>query len=432
MFQLSRFAKGKDMFWKPYVAQILGYSGASVLARYKLKDREAELTSEIRKAERRATATADQRDEIQAQMEVIEGRKQDLVEEIESMDLRKSRETEASELIERVDEQISQASARLLSIESRLHSVSAGLDAPASFDLERTRTLFQEIDAHIDSDLLKSYEDLIAFREQILRDRAPRMLELKEQLAVERETLRIELGQLYDRRATLLRKLTRTSAMRDMRQAQRNVLRAETRLLELQGNLQVLNEAAELADELRDVQRELEAELETVRKEIRSSPARLKVIRRLFAKFVRAVVSIDATLVVALNKKQNMEFDAKVLGDVESGLKSTREDEGFSYRKLLCACYDLAVLEAYSKEPFYRFVYHDGVFESLDDRRKLALLDTVRSFAERTGCQYILTVIDSDIPRDESGAKLMFSQDEIIGELSDDGDQGRLFRMPKF
>jgi hypothetical protein len=43
-----------------------------------------------------------------------------------------------------------------------------------------------------------------------------------------------------------------------------------------------------------------------------------------------------------------------------------------------------------------------------------------------------MTAIDDDIPRDETGAKVPFSNEEIIRELHERGGDGRLFRMPKF
>ncbi len=60
------------------------------------------------------------------------------------------------------------------------------------------------------------------------------------------------------------------------------------------------------------------------------------------------------------------------------------------------------------------------------------MVGDVRDFVARTGVQYILTVIDSDLPRDENDGKLLFSREEVIRELHDGGDGGRLFRMPPF
>jgi len=68
----------------------------------------------------------------------------------------------------------------------------------------------------------------------------------------------------------------------------------------------------------------------------------------------------------------------------------------------------------------------------LDDRKKLQLLHVVQNYSSRLGLQYILTTIDADLPRDSKGEKLQFPDEVIVRRLHDRGDDGRLFRMPKF
>ena len=87
----------------------------------------------------------------------------------------------------------------------------------------------------------------------------------------------------------------------------------------------------------------------------------------------------------------------------------------------------MAVLRAHLDDKFPRFVYHDGVFESLDDRKKENLLAVIRQYAG-LGLQPIITLIDSDLPirvADEP----VFHTDEIILTLHDENEQGRLFKL---
>jgi uncharacterized protein YydD (DUF2326 family) len=87
----------------------------------------------------------------------------------------------------------------------------------------------------------------------------------------------------------------------------------------------------------------------------------------------------------------------------------------------------LAVLRAHLDEKYPRFVYHDGVFESLDDRKKENLLAIIRRYAE-LGLQPIITLIDSDLPV-RAGDQPVFSSDEIVITLHDEGEKGRIFKM---
>jgi uncharacterized protein YydD (DUF2326 family) len=98
----------------------------------------------------------------------------------------------------------------------------------------------------------------------------------------------------------------------------------------------------------------------------------------------------------------------------------------------LCALFDIAILRTYADQAFYHFVYHDGIFEGLDTRKRRMLLDVVRETATKYKVQYILSVIDADLPRDEDDKKIPFPDDEIVVELNDGGTNGRLFKMKEF
>lgn len=71
------------------------------------------------------------------------------------------------------------------------------------------------------------------------------------------------------------------------------------------------------------------------------------------------------------------------------------------------------------------FLYHDGVFESLDDRVKEKLLAVIREYSEY-GLQQIITLIDADIP---NGIEDFIHKDEVIRILHDKDSSGLLFKM---
>ena len=89
--------------------------------------------------------------------------------------------------------------------------------------------------------------------------------------------------------------------------------------------------------------------------------------------------------------------------------------------------FDLSLLIHYSKDSFYRFVYHDGILEGLDNRIKLRLLEKVKSICNQYNIQYIISLIDSDVPIQKDGSKYSFNQDEICLELNDKDNSGKLF-----
>jgi uncharacterized protein YydD (DUF2326 family) len=93
----------------------------------------------------------------------------------------------------------------------------------------------------------------------------------------------------------------------------------------------------------------------------------------------------------------------------------------------LFIAFDLAIVRAHLDDKFPRFVYHDGMFEPLDDRKKANLPKVIREYAD-LGVQPVITLIDSDMPpADEEGR--VFNRDEIVLTRHEEGDDGRLFRM---
>lgn len=130
-------------------------------------------------------------------------------------------------------------------------------------------------------------------------------------------------------------------------------------------------------------------------------------------------------LSVSPNQYGHLEFKAEILDD--SG-NATSADLGHTYRKLLCIAFDMAVLRAHLDDKFPRFVYHDGVFESLDDRKKENLLIVIRRYSE-FGLQPVITLIDSDLPVRGEEETPVFDESEVALLLHDENEQGRLFKM---
>jgi uncharacterized protein YydD (DUF2326 family) len=232
-------------------------------------------------------------------------------------------------------------------------------------------------------------------------------------------------------RSGALKILAQHETFEKFRELQQQTLTEKGKILDLQASLEQIDKVGTLKRQCQDTKTEILTHIRKIEDQTKHPPDRFIQIRRLFTSLARSILGTEAILASRVNNAGNIEFATRTLDDSLSG-RETSEGAGASYGKMLAACFDLALLESYTDERFYRFVYHDGVFEGLDNRRKVDLLHAVRSFCRRTGCQYILTVIDTDLPRDARDDKLLFSEEDVIRSLHDDGDNGRLFRMRAF
>ncbi len=86
------------------------------------------------------------------------------------------------------------------------------------------------------------------------------------------------------------------------------------------------------------------------------------------------------------------------------------------------------MLRAHLDAKFPRFVFHDGVFESLDDRKKENLLVVVHRYSD-LGIQPVITLIDSDLPVRGEKDGPVFEGGGLVLPLHDENEQGRLFKM---
>ena len=148
-----------------------------------------------------------------------------------------------------------------------------------------------------------------------------------------------------------------------------------------------------------------------------------KHIRKLFNEFTMKVLNTPAILSVKPNKSNNIEFEAEYQNQEE--LITTDLARGNTYKKILCAAFDTALLQFYSQNSFYKFVYHDGVLDSLDIRKKEKYIEYVREMANQNNIQYILTVIESETYDLRSEYK--FTEDEVRLLLSDESCGEKLF-----
>ena len=188
------------------------------------------------------------------------------------------------------------------------------------------------------------------------------------------------------------------------------------RLQELRANIR------RLTNECRDLQSKIE---EDVERQNSASNGRFALIRRLFNDVIEQVIDRKALITVQPNALGHLEFKAGILDEAGN---TTSADRGTTYRKLLCVAFDMAILRAHLDEEFPRFLYHDGAFETLDDRKKDNLVDVMREYAG-LGIQQIVTLIDSDLPKRPLGAAPVFSSEEVVLRLHDEGASGRLFKM---
>ena len=186
--------------------------------------------------------------------------------------------------------------------------------------------------------------------------------------------------------------------------------------------LDSIDNVKSIQKDIKKLRDKLQKETEKLTQQIDESTITYKNIRKDFHDFVYEILENNAMISIEVNSSENIDFRS-FFYNMEN--EETAQGMGHTYKKLLCACFDLAVVKNYMNKSFYRFIYHDGCLEALDPRKQKKYLDLVRRIAEEYNIQYILTCLSSDVPNEE---EYEIKSAEVAVELSDQaGDTGRLF-----
>jgi uncharacterized protein YydD (DUF2326 family) len=430
VFLISKFSAGKHKDWKPYMAQVLGLNQTLVQAKYEIDDEIAEKEKDKARISKKAGARARRYDEIKGLIEIKQSSVRRLQKQLDGFSFYGLESEINDDIVRRIEQLISEYNQERYTIDYELQEIENSLKSDYVIDVKKMLEVFQEVELVMPNSLTQEYEQLVDFNKRLSVDRAKRLDELKKKLNQRRIEIESALKELDNERQKALELLKQKETFQKYKGLQRELLDVEEEILHLQQQLTQLDEVTSIEHQIENLEQDRTQIIHQLEESLRQENSVYTQIRGMFAEYVEDVLSAPASLYTEINSSGNLDFKARIVDRILG--QETHQWKGTSYKKILCACFDLTNLSAYHEVNFYRFVYHDGVFEGLDNRKKVNLLKLIRRLCNEQGIQYILTVIDSDLPRDEKDNKLMFGEDEIIRSLHDDGDDGRLFRMPIF
>jgi uncharacterized protein YydD (DUF2326 family) len=428
VFQLRKFAS-KHADWKPFLAYLLGFNAKLITEHY---EKEQSLTKKQDIAQTIKNELGGSVEDI-SKIEGILLLKQKEAEKrqnlLDAFDFRTQDKDCTKALVDDIDECIASLNSERYSLNQTKKKIVASLeDDQILFNPDEAQRLFAEAGIFFQGQIKKDFQQLIAFNRAITEERRGYLQEERSEVETELKRINTELNSLGKKRSEMLSFLSDTDFFSKYKQFSNEMitLRADITSLERQRGflhrLQALRtDIRSLTEERNNLQTLIEVDVEQQNADQESL---FSIIRLYFSEIVEEVIDRKALLSVSPNQFGHLEFKAEILD--ESG-NATSADMGHTYRKLLCIAFDLATLRAHVNEKFPRFVYQDGVFESLDDRKKENLLIVIRRYTE-FGLQPIVTLIDSDLPKrmcDEP----VFMTNEIILTLHDESEQGRLFKM---
>lgn len=429
VFQLGKVATAHSG-WKPFLAHVLGFDAKLVAAYYEKEDELEAKKASAQTINNELGGSVEDISKIEGLLLLKQQEAEKKKKLLDAFDFRGSDKEYNKNLVDNVDMRIATLNEERYSLSQRRKRILASLEEDQIlFNPDEAERLFAEADVTFKGQIKKDFQQLIAFNKAITEERRVYLQEERSEVDTELKRVNADLGDLGKRRVDMLSFLSGTDVFNKYKLVSDEMvtLRADITSLERQrGFLHRLQELRAEIRTLKEARSHLQAEIEAdVERQNADKESLFSSIRLHFNEIVEAVLNRKALLSVSPNEKGHLEFRAEILDEAGN---STSADQGHTYRKLLCIAFDLALLRAHLDSKFPRFVYHDGVFESLDDRKKENLLQVIRNYAE-LGIQPIITLIDSDLPHRDKKAESVFKDNEIVLTLHDENETGRLFKM---
>jgi uncharacterized protein YydD (DUF2326 family) len=429
--ELRKFEQGKDSAWKPFVVHLFGFNNNAFVRKYELDEQIDVANQKLRQQQSEVQFKDDEFPALMAEISALRQEVDGIAIQLDAFQFDAEERRLMEELVNVIEEEISSINGELYNVRYDIRQINAALEHQDKFDLQEITEIFEETKLHFPDALKRKYEELIAFNKKVTHERDVALRSRRRELEARAEELQARRGALDEDRQRSLSTLRTTDTFAKFKELQKLLGERRAQLIYKDEQRKKLELVADTARQVRELERDRGRVVDELKATLNKQTPILEKFRMIFNQYCQSVLDHRVLFYFELNKNNNLTYKIELEEKGNIGKPSSQSD-GTSYKKLICALFDLALLKVYEDAPFFHFVYHDGVLEALDNRKKEALLRIVREQSAKGKTQYIMTLIDADVPRNAAGKRHSFSGDEVILRLHDEGDEGRLFKMPEF
>lgn len=417
IFQLAKFFNDKD--WKPTLFSLLGFDGNLLKSKYDAEEFIKNQKKIIKQQEKDFDLNNEERDDIVGKLQIKQQEKDELEKNLDVFNFYQEDKNIINELVVNIENNISELNSELYQVKYDIQKLEQSIKNKFSFDLNKVKEVFHEVELYFPESLLKNYEQLVDFNKKITVERNQQIRTTLAEKHDEKQKIQDTLVELNNKKEKYAELIKDNTLFKKYKTYQKELIKIEAELIHFKYQL----DAFDMIDnKKREVENKRNNELQNIVNNLKLSLAKAidnKIymsIRGLFAEFVKEILQETGYISVNPNKNNNINFECK--------FSATAQDEGNSYYKLLCVAFDLAILTHYAKESYLKFVYHDDVFSQLDNRIKSNLIKVIQKVCLQYDIQYIFSAIEDDIP---NTPEFDFEKHEVILRLHDNDDTGKLF-----
>ena len=420
VFKLNKF-KGKHKDWKPFVFDLLGFDGKLILEKLEIEEEIDTLKGKVKTLKLEAQIDTSEKDRLEGLLEIKKNELFEVRKLIDRFNFFKEDIQTNKELVEQIDVQLQAFNTDRYRISYEINKIESSLsDIIDDIDNKTISDLFEEVNLYYPQQLKKEYNDLISFQKSLTIERKKYLLETLTELKGEYSDLNSKIRVIENQKGELLSLLTQKDSYQKFKEYQKKTVSLEVEVERIDDKIQAIDNSLIIENDIAEKKESITNYILALKDAL--SERKHSNINKIFNSIIKEILDTNALISLKLNNHGNIEFNADYQNKVD--FLNTSESQGTTYKKLLCVAFDLSLLVNFSDKSFYKFVYHDGVLEGLDDRIKIRYIKFVKELCEKYDLQYIVTLIDSDLPRDMPN---LIEENDICLRLNDKDNNGKLF-----
>ena len=420
VFKLNKF-KGKHKDWKPFVFDLLGFDGKLILEKLEIEEEIDTLKGKVKTLKLEAQIDTSEKDRLEGLLEIKKNELFEVRTLIDRFNFFKEDILTNKKLVEEIDVQLQAFNTDRYRISFEINKIESSLsDIIDDIDNKTISDLFEEVNLYYPQQLIKEYNDLINFQKSLTIERKKYLLETLNELKKEYLDLNTKIKEIENQKGELLSLLTQKDSYQKFKEYQKKTVSLEVEVERIDDKIQAIDNSLIIENDIAEKKESITNYILALKDAL--SERKHSNINKIFNSIIKEILDTNALISLKLNNHGNIEFNADYQNKVD--FLNTSESQGTTYKKLLCVAFDLSLLVNFSDKSFYKFVYHDGVLEGLDDRIKIRYIKLVKELCEKYDLQYIVTLIDSDLPKDMPN---LIEENDICLRLNDKDNNGKLF-----
>lgn len=428
VYQLSKF-QGGHISWKPFMFDLLGFDGALLELKYQNDEQIKDINQFIDNLKKEYSIKVDDRDDYVAQMKDIEKEVRETEQQLDRFNFYEQDKELVKRGIDDIETSISLMNSSSYNLNYEIDRLRKSIKNKFAFDLKKVDKIFKESQIILPDQLKQDYNALIDFNNKLTIERNKLLRSSLEKKSTELLGINNQLQALNKKKEELLSFIQDTDSFKKFKNHQKDLVKTEGQLFSIKEKIKNIDLIIQKEDGIDDLTKKIKGTVQQLNQIYRTTESNehYSYVRSKFSDYYKAIMDETANISWKINSNNNVDFIQPKVHSKKDEQKETAKDEGNTYKKLLCVAFDLAILTSYNSESYFRFVYHDDVLSQQDNGIKNRLIELVKQLTNQFNFQYILSVIKSDLPHDESDDFVYFNEDEIVLKLHDRDESGTLF-----